>query len=215
MKKIYLVILSVLAFGACQKGGVFAGNGCIDKIVKQSFNIKPADSITAIHLLQQNNIQYNNLVFTSIILNDTITNTEGTHIYQHIAAIQYINGLPVLSDGFAYHFKDGIYYTTSGKVYSSVSLDNRSQLTLSKLRDLYMTETVDKGGFNPTYRDSCVVAQFGYFNLNAGTGNTTVNMVKAWRIHLKTQDYPVATFRDDNGQLIYFDSGIRTFEAKR
>jgi hypothetical protein len=69
----------------------------------------------------------------------------------------------------------------------------------------------DKQGLNSTYRDSCVTAQFGYYDLNAGTGNESTKLTKAWRVGLKNNVYPIAIFRYDNGQLIAFDSGIRTF----
>ena len=54
-------------------------------------------------------------------------------------------------------------------------------------------------------------AEFGYYDLNAGSGNTTENLVKAWKITLKNQAYPLAYYEDDDGKLIYYDNGIRTF----
>ena len=208
MKKIYFAIVLSLIFYSCTKTGTLPNdNGCITQIKRANYNIKSADSLAAIHLFQQNNMNYSNLSFERIILNDTI----GGHIYQHIFATQNFNGLQIMSGNAGYHFLDGVYQSTSGKIYSSVSLDSHAHLSLSQLTSLYMSESIDKEGLNPSYRDSCLTAQFGYYDLNAGTGNEATNMVKAWRIELKNNTYPIAIFNDNNGQLIAYDSGIRTF----
>jgi hypothetical protein len=208
MKKIYLIAVIAVAFASCKKSELLPGdNGCITQIKRENFNINPADSLTAIHLFQQNKMNYSNLAFERIILNDTI----GQHVYAHIFATQILNGLEVMSGNAGYHFLDGVYQSTLGKVYGTISLDNRPHLSLPQLRALFMSEAIDKQGISATYRDSCVTAQFGYYDLNAGTGDESTNMVKAWRIELKGNTYPIAVFRDDNGGLIAFDSGIRTF----
>jgi len=212
MKKIYLIIVLAVAFVSCKKSGQLPGdNGCITQIKRENFNINPPDSLTAVHLFQQNKLSYSNLSFVRIILNDTV----GEHVYQHIFATQVFNGFEVMSGDAGYHFLDGVYQSTLGKVYSSVNLDNRPHLSLVQLRALYMSETIDKQGISVTYRDSCLTAQFGYYDLNAGTGNESTNMVKAWRIEIKGNIYPTAVLRDDNGGLIAFDNGIRTLEIKR
>lgn len=58
------------------------------------------------------------------------------------------------------------------------------------------------------FRDSCLVARFGYYNLNAGTGNETPAIVKAWAVRPKNTEYPLVIFRDDNRQKIIYFSGI-------
>jgi len=207
MKKIHLILILPLIIYSCKKTGTLPnGNGCVTQIKRENYNIKPADSLAAIHLFQQNNMDYGNLSFERIMLHDTI----GGHIYQHIFATQNFNGLQIMSGDAGYHFMDGVYQSTLGKVYGSVSLDNHAHLGLTEVRSLYMSEAIDKQGLNSTYRDSCVTAQFGYYDLNAGTGNESTKLTKAWRVELKNNIYPIAIFRDDNGQLIAFDSGVRT-----
>jgi hypothetical protein len=212
MKQLYLLPVLLLALAACRKNNStdLGPAGCITQHQKDYFNLKASDSLQAIKLFQQNNIKYNNLVLERLIMNDTITNTEGTHIYNHVVIIQYVNGLPILSGDAGYHFRDGVFQQTSGIIYTSVNLDTHSTLSLPKLSKLYMDEAVNKQGYNAGFRDSCLVAQFGYFNLNAGSGDNTTKFVKAWRITMKDWFYPVAYYRDDNAQLISFDSGIRT-----
>ena len=212
MKKICLVVFATLVCSSCQKSEQIPGdNGCITQIKRENYNINAADSLTAVHLFQQNKLPYSNLAFVRILLNDTI----GTHVYQHIFATQIINGLEVMSGDAGYHFLDGVYQSTLGTVYNTVNLDNHPHLSLSQVRALYMSEAIDKQGLNPNYRDSCVRAQFGYYDLNVGTGNESTNMAKAWRVELKSSAYPIAVFRDDNGTLIAYDNGIRTLQIKR
>jgi len=210
MKELYFVItalvLSAIIYSCTKTGTLPSGNGCTTQIKRVNYNIKPADSLAVIHLFQQNKLDYNTLSFERIILNDTMNG----HVYQHILATQYFNGLQLMSSEVWYGFLDGVYQSTNGKRYAGVSLDSHSHLSLSQLRGLYMSEAIDKQGLNPTYRDSCITAQFGYYDLNAGTGNETTNIVKGWRVELKRNIYPIAIFRDDNGQLIGFDTGMRT-----
>jgi len=210
MKRLYFItsalILSAIIYSCTKTRTSPSGNGCTTQIKRVNYNIKPADSLAAIHLFQQNNIDYSTLSFEWIILNDTLNG----HVYQHILATQYFNGLQLMSSDIGYHFLDGVFQSTSGKRYAAVNLDNHAHLSLSQLRALYMSEAIDKQGLNPTYRDSCVTVQLGYYDLNAGTGNESVNIIKGWRVELKRNTYPIAIFRDDNGLLIAYDSGMRT-----
>ena len=59
-------------------------------------------------------------------------------------------------------------------------------------------------------------AEFGYYDLNSGTGNIIENIIKGWKVTLKNSvepfEYPLAYYQDNNGTLIYYDNGIRTFK---
>lgn len=211
MKNVFLILITVAVLASCKKNDITGDNGCISQRQKQSFGLNPADSLAALQLLQNNHMATNDIEMEYINLRDTITNPEdGTHVYQYIAAIQLIKGLPVLSDDFGYHFLNGVYQHTSGKRYDSVPLDTHSTLSLPLLRSLYMTElkkNTTAEAYNG-FRDSCLVARFGYYNLNAGTGNETQEMVKAWAVRPKNTEYPVAIFRDDDRQKIVYFSGV-------
>lgn len=211
MKNLFLILFALAVLASCKKNDITGDNGCISQRQTQSFRLDPADSLAALQLLQNNHIATNDIEMEYINLRDTITNAEnGTHVYQYIAAIQLIKGLPVLSDDFGYHFLDGVYQHTSGKKYASVPLDTHSTLSLPLLRGLYMAE-LKKNTSAEVYngfRDSCLVARFGYYNLNAGTGNETPAIVKAWAVRPKNTEYPLVIFRDDNRQKIIYFSGI-------
>jgi hypothetical protein len=207
MKKIYWVLFSSLAFASCQKNDLPIDNGCISQIKRQNFQIISADSVAAVNLLKQNNLPFNDLQFEYIRV-DTAKNNGSTDIFQNIFGIQFINGLPILSYDFGYAFKDGVFQEITGKKYNGVNLDTHSTQTLPRLRELYLTE-VNKNTHNlSTYKDSCVVAEFGYYDLNATTNNSTPNFVKAWSVTPKHARYPQVFFRNDNGGTIVYYGGL-------
>jgi hypothetical protein len=209
MKKMYFVLFVLLAFVACKKNEFPGDNGCISRITKHY--VTAADSLAAVKLFQQNSIPYSNLSFEGISLNDTARNVGSTDVYQHIFAIQHFNGLPVLSDVIEYTFKNGIYFSLTGNSYNSINLNNRPFLSLPQLRKLYLNERAKNGYAAASFRDTCLVTEFGYYNLNAGMNNPALNFVKVWTVTPKNSYYPIATIRDDDGQTINYSSGIVFF----
>jgi len=61
--------------------------------------------------------------------------------------------------------------------------------------------------YNPSValglKDSCLVAVFGYYDLNIDLANKG-NFVKAWYVHPKKSQWPQGYFRDDTGAAILF-----------
>jgi hypothetical protein len=213
MKKLYFLLLALVAFSACKKSKIDTDNGCISQVKKQHSALNHADSLTAVNLLQQNKIPFDNMVFEYFSSN-TVTVNGSTNVYQHISAMQYFNGFPVLSPDFGYSFKDGIVTEITGTKYNTIDLDIHSTMPLPRLRQLYITEVGKNSGNAARFKDSCLVAEFGYFDLNFNGGkytNTTPNFVKGWGVTPKNSAYPLAIFRDDNGQKVLYSEGIVTF----
>jgi hypothetical protein len=209
MRKSYYALFALLLFAACRKNDLPVDNGCISRVTKQNFKIKSSDSVTAINLLKQNNIVYNDLQFEYITF-DTVKNVGSTDVYQNVFAIQFINGLPVLSYDLGYSFKNSVFQQLSGKKYSGVNLDTRAQQLLPRLRELYITEVSKNTSSDNAarFKDSCLVAEFGYYDLNGNVPNSTPNFVKAWSVTLNNFSYPQVFFRDDNGTTILYNGGI-------
>lgn len=211
-KAFWILILGSLIFAACRKNdNIPADSGCISKIHRVDYHVSAADSTSAISILKQNNIPYDNVDFeyvSSYAVGDT------AH-YTSIFFIQEVNGLPILSGDFWYQFKNNTLQTVSGKKYSGVPLDTHARLTLPQLRQLFL-KAVDqyKNGSNIvsdvpfSVKDSCLVAEFGYYDLNATTNRAAPNFVKAWTVSPIPGSYPQAIFRDDNGKLIIYNAGI-------
>lgn len=208
MKRIYLIAVSVLLFTACKKSNQPPrDSGCISQIKRQNFNIKSADSVSAIQWLKQNNIPYNDLQLEYISSYEVSTgDTPGT--YQSVFVIQQVNGLPILSGDIGYQFKNSILKTTSGVKYGAINLNIVSSLQLMQLRTAYLAEvTKHNSTLASGFKDSCLVAQFGYYDLNANTTQPP-NFVKAWLVAPQKSFYPKAIFQDGSGKIINYNSGI-------
>src|SRR3981081_2141325 len=108
MKKIYYALFALLVFVSCKKNDLPVNNGCISQVRRQKFWLTSTDSFFAVKLLKQNNMPYNDVQF-EYVHSDTVTISSVTNVYQHISAIQYLKGLPVLSYDFGYSFKNGVF----------------------------------------------------------------------------------------------------------
>ncbi len=204
-----ILLFALVAVVSCKKNNVIGSdNGCISRI--SAHYITGADSLAAVKLFQQNNIPYNNLAFERIILNDTITSGSGSSVYQHIFVLQYFNGLQLFFSDIGYHFNGGVFQSSSGTRYSSINLNTVPLLSLPQIRKLYVGELrKDSYKTDLNYKDSCLVAEFGYYNLN--TTGTVPGFVKAWRVSPKNSTYPQALFQDNNGRTISYYNGLTTF----
>jgi hypothetical protein len=198
---------------SCKKGEQLPGdNGCISQIERQNFGVTASDSIAAVQLLKQNNLPTNDLVL-EYVHNDTITYTVPSYINQYVFGIQYINGLAILSYDFGYTFKNGVFKEVTGARYSVVNLDTHPTQHLPQLRALYISEISKNRGSDiaAAFKDSCVLAQFGYYDLNVDfnvpVNDHTPNFVKAWSVKPKHAPYPQVIFRDDNGKTIVYNGG--------
>jgi hypothetical protein len=212
MKKIYLITFIALAFAACKKNDQLPGDsGCITQIKRQNFDIKNTDSVTAIQLLKQNNIPYNDVQLEYFSSYNIPTGESNPGTYQSVFVIQQINGLPILSSEIWYQFTNSILQTTSGIRYNEINLSNSSSLQLTQLRAAYLAEVTKNNSTIATQlKDSCLVAQFGYYDLNVDV-NSTPNFVKAWLVKPQHSVYPQVTLQDGSGKTIVYNGGIIAF----
>lgn len=171
----------------------------------------------------------NNLFLTNGIINSKYRYYQYLHdtvqalfppyaVFDHkaVRADEYANGLRIFTGQVVFGFKNNILNFTSGNLTSGSFLNTTPQLTLNELRRFFLTDIEQFDHQGNQYKDSCLSAEFGYFNLNAGTGNEQEILVKAWRITTKNSvyptEYPQAIHNDNDGQLIRYDNGIRSFK---
>ncbi|HZX60026.1 MAG TPA: hypothetical protein VFE54_14925 [Mucilaginibacter sp.] len=205
MKNVFLILFVAVLLAACKKSDLPGDNGCISQVKRINFDIKSSDSVTAIALLEQNGIAHSDLQLSFVAL-DTVKTGPNTGIYQNVFTDQFINGLPVLSGHIWYQFKNNVLESTTGQRYNSSSLSGGSSLSLSQLRELFLKATA-KNNAAVSFKDSCLVAQFGYYDLNAVSGGAP-HLVKAWSVTLRNYNaYPRAFFQDDSGATILYDDG--------
>lgn len=213
MKNLYYLSFILIAFIACKKSDLPGDNGCISQVKRINFGIKSSDSTAAIALLRQNGIAYSNLQL-SFVAFDTVKTGPNAATYQNVFAVQIINGLPVLSEHIWYQFKNSALQSTTGQRYNSGGIYDSSSLSLPQLRELFLNAAA-KNNTAVSFRDSCLVAQFGYYDLNALSGGAP-NLVKAWSVTPRNYNaYPQVFFRDDNGATIIYDGGPVLDDAAR
>jgi len=208
MKYLSLILFSAFALASCKKDN---NGGCITRI-NSVVPVSAADMASIQALLTSNHITANNQVFTvfrSYPGPDTLTS------YQYAQATQIRNGLPIFYGDLVYSFVNSVYQGLSGRVYGAVSLDDKSSMQLPGLRQLFLNEAILKQGLNKSFNDSCYVAQFGYFNVNQLSSDTSAKFVKAWQVRPKNSLYPQCYTGDATGSTLYFDSGIRPLDVKK
>lgn len=216
MKNVFFILFGLLVFASCKKEKkVAVDNGCISAARVFHFYMPPADSAAARQLLTQNHLSTNDLEVEYVILHDTMTKNNSVNVYQYVYAVQYVNGLPVMSSDFGYEFKEGIYQGVSGVKYDHINLDTHPKLSLSQVRGLFIDQVTKNQGNTAAaaLKSSCLEAQFGYYDLNArATGPHNTNFVKAWVVRPKNALYPwpEVLIRDDNGAVIAFYGGLTT-----
>jgi hypothetical protein len=211
MRKMYYTLAALLFLAACSKKNDTAtppDNGPIAQIKVDYSTISPADKSTANNLLQQNKITHNGEAFIRFSTTDLIA---GGGIYQFIISKQSFNELPILSSYIEYTFKDGTFQKIAGPKYKAINQDNQPKSSLQYLRSSYMSTLKSKdAALAAKFKDSSLVAELGYYDLNYNTSNPSntdvnkPNFIKVWRVTPKGAIVPVALFRDDTGQKIEF-----------
>ena len=220
MKKLFAVALLLAPLVmACSKSApepdVPVDNGCAEQTIMPvtAHSISAADVLIANNLFAANAIDYHRFRYYRYSLDSTPTYYPpyATLRTQSVRVEQYVNGLKLFSSELNYSFKDGIFYFLAGNPTPGTGLNTTPALSAGQLRGLFFATIAQHDPTKIGLQNQCVRAEFGYYNLNASTGNTNENLVKAWRVQVKNQAYPFAYYQDSDGKLIYYDNGIQTF----
>ena len=212
MKKIFFLIL-VVQLISCEK--VKFTPDCDDSsICHLVIQGKPdtnritgtfLDTIKA--LFNANNISLNNLYLYWYQRDDLG--------YFHIACLQYINNLNVLSDEVIFHFNQQGYYTSlSGEIISDIKVSSVPSLCIGHVVDLFL-QNVENDGFYSRdlqkIKDGCISCELCYWDLNSGVSYAEKKFTLAWRVKPLNSDYPWALINDTKNSPIFYDNGIRTW----
>jgi hypothetical protein len=218
MKKFVYPMFALLALAACKKeqmNGNGSGNGSIIQAPNSNgpvgfvntFNSK--DSLTAIGLMNSNNLSTNGFAFYFYESYNALDQNNQMGLFQIAEARQIRNGLPVFSEDITFGFENGKLngpYPSPQFIVGTITLDNKPTLSLQTLRDTFIKVDNAREVNNISIGDSTLVAQLGYYNLNIDemSSGGTPNYIKAWYVHARYKGYPQGYFRDDNGAVIGF-----------
>lgn len=216
MKKVHLAFLLAIVFiTSCSKSKIHSlGDdfGCINREVPnwRDPKLTTANATVAKDLFQSNGLSADNLWFTRLKY-DTIVLNGATNYYVYIQAQEFLNDLPVFTSFPGYYFKNGAQELPDmNRLVGSTTLNNYPDLRMSQVRKLYVDQLYAQHyapDYIKSFKDSCLSATFGYYDMNAGSSYQPVKLTKAWRVHPAHSDTPYAFFKDD-GTLIFFSTGI-------
>jgi hypothetical protein len=202
MKRIYYLFVLLIAFSACKKTAINADLGCISQSTLQ--RLPTAQYDTVLLLLKNKNISAANQVFYQYQSYTPLGHLNTDTLYQVTTATQTANGLPIFDGDLFYGFLNGKLISQAGTVYTNINLDTNPTLKLPAMRQEFLADADALDERKVPFQDSCLVAQFGYYNINTDFTNPTPNFVKAWQVKPVHTGYPIAYIRDDNGKSIYF-----------
>lgn len=130
----------------------------------------------------------------------------------HVRCYQFNQQLKLFSEDLIFHFnKNKNFYFLSGNLITTTGLDTIPTRSTNKIAGLFL-EMLSKDSFNSGDKaiiNGCFDLEFGYYNLNAGTGVITPDFAKAWWVKPAGTDYPYAYVDDVRGAIILYDNGIR------
>lgn len=131
---------------------------------------------------------------------------------QHIRCHQFMNGLQIFTEDIIFHFdENNDYQFSSGDAINSIALDNKSKMSQNELKKIYINR-IKKDSHAKNYLNkitrNCLEMQFGYYDLNAGKGDSTIIMKKVWKITPLNSDSPKMFVNDDNSEVISFHNGV-------
>ncbi len=196
------ILISLFSIYGCNK----VKRACTNEIVATPSDqlISDEQLIQAKALLNSASIDYSN--YRIYRFEKSFTN------YYHIRCHQFVNGLQVFTNDIIFHFDENKNYSyRSGDSITSIALNAKSSLNATELKEIYLNKVIEDPHYERKLRSitkNCINLQFGYYDLNASKGDTTIKMVKAWKINPLNSDAPKMYVNDENSEIISYHNGI-------
>ena len=181
---------------------------CVNEIIDSKENVLISqDEVETINALNrspydiQNNIQIYNII-------DNSDNGLRVQCYQ------FSNDLKVFSNPIDYIYESGVFHHFLGDtIENSIELNTISDFNPNQIVDIYKNH-IDKDSYisddtRASALKNCIDCEFGYWDLNISSGINEMDFVKAWKVNPTDKKYPYAIIGDSEGDIIYYDNGIR------
>jgi Zn-dependent metalloprotease len=205
MNRAMIIIAVFLCFGfsSCNKN-------------KDSHCVNSIQSSPKITLLSESEMEeikylfnYNQLDYTKYLFTRYTKDELG---YKRVRCYQFANNLRVFSNELIFPFDMFNNYSgVAGNIINEINLDTKPLQEQDEVVDRFIEKmNQDEEHIkDKKNKKTCFNLEFGYYDLNAGTGDTNKIFTKAWKIESTNNDYPFAYINDNNLEIIYYDNGIR------
>jgi len=212
----FCAVFCFISFSCNKDSALTEDNGCIERKILpvtahsiSSTEITIADNLFSSAGINNRNYRYYRYTHDTLqTLYPPFTKIDE----KGVRVDQFLNRLRIFTGDLAYLFHNDIFHYRGGNLTNGTTLNTTPQLRLGQLRKLFIDNVEQFEHIGNRYKDTCLNAEFGYYNLNTGTSNTPELLIKAWRVTQKNNDYPLAYYQDDDGKLIYYFNGIMTFK---
>ena len=211
MKTTYIIFLLTLLVFSCKDNAGNIGRGCINTIRNsQSDHLIPVEKIEKVNkLFLDNHIKNNNLRYT-YFYSDSIYTDAATHtkiLYSSVYCQPYIDNVPVYNNDISFTFSNNVLTEQYGTLKTKVTGINASVGTTT-LRAMFLNDVQNDKQLNIKYLDSCLVAEYCYFNLNPG--DPLSPLIKSWRVSEKTLSgpNPVGYYSAADGHKLAYWNGL-------
>jgi len=213
-KKLFLLTLGLLTLSSCKKENTHLpeDNCCIERVIipVTAHDLKASDILLVNNLFLNNNIDNRNFRYNYFSeYSAQLSNlSEPKTDIKSVVVDQYSNGLRILNSSIQYYFYNNIFKSVSNEISKGTSLNIQPHLKLSELRKLYIKDVKlrDKDLFN--LNDTCIKAEFGYYNINSYYDKSREQLIKAWKVTPKNGNFPVAYYKDEDGGYLYYWNGL-------
>lgn len=208
MKTKFLIWGGILFLGlmSCKKE---SNENCIVSVVDspERMVVSEVDNNASKTLFTNNKIAYNNFQVYSYVPNNSLDHTA-------IICEQYVNGFKVFSNPLVFYFSlSGVYESRVGEIITKIALDTKPRMSQQEVVDVYKTAILKDEAISSIKGENlacCTTVEFGYYNLNQRTNDTTKNFVKSWKVLPQGKEFPEAYINDTNGTIIWYFNGIIT-----
>jgi hypothetical protein len=215
MREFYLSLIILIVLSCKKNNYQPEDNGCSNLVIENlKANLLPQqETDTIMYLFTKNQMSLTGLQFYGYSFSRGYNNV----LFRYVNAYQFINGLRIFTDfsNFAFGVNDSLTYKV-GDTVTNLDLPDKPKLLKSQVRWIFINE-IKKNDYQYSLevQANCVEMEFGYYDLNAGSGNQIKSYTTAWKVYPKDNNYPYAYIDDRTGNLIYFDNGIIIIKNKQ
>lgn len=200
---IILAIFLYFSFSSCDKN---KSSHCTNFVQNspQTTLLSESEMEAIRYLFNYNQLDHTKYLFTRYTADDLG--------YKRVRCYQFVNNLMVFSHELIFPFDIVNDYTgVAGNVIDEIDLDTKPQQKQDDVMDRFIERmNQDEERIkDKKNKKTCFDVEFGYYDVNAGRGDTNKLFTKAWKIKPTDKGYPRAYINDDNLEILYYDNGIR------